>query len=154
MTANERLILLNQRFESGAGVIARLAELARDEGFVEDLFVARIQEREKEYPTGLPMPIPLAIPHIGDGCVVPFVSVATLASPVVFKNMDRSGDDVQARIVFLFGILDPKSQLAVLRKFAKAFANGDDVGKLLASDTPGALLRNLNGILDGLRDIE
>jgi hypothetical protein len=35
-----------------------------------------------------------------------------------------------------------------------AFANGDDVGKLLASDTPGALLSELNEILDGLLDIE
>jgi PTS system galactitol-specific IIA component len=153
MKSNERLVVLDRSFGDNAEVIACLAGLAKDEGFVEDLFVEKIQERELEYPTGLPMPVPLAIPHIGDGCVVPFVSIATLASPVVFKSMDRSGDDIYARIVFLFGILDPKSQLAVLRKFARAFANGDDVEKLLKSDTPGALLGELNGILDGLLDV-
>ncbi|MDR3164199.1 MAG: PTS sugar transporter subunit IIA [Synergistaceae bacterium] len=153
MKSNERLVVLNRSFKESAEVIACLAGLARQEGFVEDLFVKKIQERELEYPTGLSMPVPLAIPHISDGCVVPFVSIATLASPVVFKSMDRSGGDICARIVFLFGILDPKSQLAVLRKFAKAFANGNDVEKLLKSGAPGALLSELNDILNGLLDV-
>ncbi|MDR1471355.1 MAG: PTS sugar transporter subunit IIA [Synergistaceae bacterium] len=153
MRSNERLVVLGRSFKDSSEVIACLAGLAREEGFVEELFVTSIQERELEYPTGLAMPVPLAIPHIGDGCAVPFVSVATLDPPVVFKSMDRSGDDVHARIVFLFGILEPKSQLAVLRKFARAFANGDDVGRLAASDTPGALLRELNGILGGMLNV-
>jgi PTS system galactitol-specific IIA component len=154
MKSSERLVALNRRFNDNSEAIEYLAGLARGEGFVEDLFVAKIQERELEFPTGLAMPIPLAIPHVSDGCIKPFVSVATLASPVVFKNMDCSGDEVHARVIFLFGILNPKNQLAVLRKFAKAFANEDDVGRLLASETPAALLNELNSILGGMLDVE
>ncbi|MDR0648459.1 MAG: PTS sugar transporter subunit IIA [Synergistaceae bacterium] len=153
MKSDERLVVLGGSFDGSAEVIACLAGLAKDGGFVEDLFIRKVQERETEFPTGLAMPVPLAIPHISDGCIVPFVSIATLASPVVFKSMDLSGDDVFARIVFLFGILDPKSQVAVLQKFARTFANGGNVEKLLGSCTPGALLRELNDILDGLLDV-
>ncbi|MDR1917042.1 MAG: PTS sugar transporter subunit IIA [Synergistaceae bacterium] len=153
MKTNERLVLLNQRFENPAEVISRLAGMAKEEGLVEELFVVKLLEREIEYPTGLPMPVPLAIPHISDGCCEPFVSIATLAEPVLFKNMDRSGENIPAKIVFLFGILDPKNQLSVLRRFARAFANGDDVGRLVAAKSPAALLRELDGILEGMLDI-
>jgi PTS system galactitol-specific IIA component len=154
MKSNERLIALNRSFENCSDTIAYLAGLARNEGLVEDLFVTKIQERELSFPTGLDMPVPLAIPHIGDGCVEPFISVATLDPPVAFKNMDLSGDEVHAMIVFLFGILDPKSQLAVLQKFAGTFSNGEIVSRLVASKTPGDLLREMNGILDGMLDVE
>lgn len=150
MKTNEDLILLNQTFTTPAEVISKLAGLAKSQGLVEDIFARKIQEREVEYPTGLPMPIPLAIPHISDGCNEPFVSIATLAEPVNFKNMDRSGDDVPVQIVFLFGIIDPKNQLAVLRKFAKAFSDKAAVGKLLAAESGAELLKELDGILEGL----
>jgi PTS system galactitol-specific IIA component len=152
MKINERLILVNQRFENSAEVIGRLAGLAREEGFVEDLFITKIQEREIEYPTGLLMPIPLAIPHVSDGCNESFASVATLAQPVTFKSMDRSGEDIPVKIVFLFGILNPENQLAFLRRFVEAFADKNDVGRLMASDNPMTLLRELNSIL-GMLDI-
>jgi PTS system galactitol-specific IIA component len=153
MKTNERLVLLNQRFESPEDLIDSLGGLALKEGFVEELFVRKLKERELEYPTGLPMPVPLAIPHISDGCKMPFVSISALDEPVMFKSMDCSGEQVPAKIVFLFGILDPKSQLAVLRRFARAFANGDDVGRLVTAKSPADLLRELDRILEGLLDI-
>ncbi len=153
MKTNEDLILLDQTFKDSAEAIDVLGHLAKAQGLVEDLYLESIQKREVEYPTGLEMPIPLAIPHIADGCNQPFVSIATLKEPVVFKSMDRSGDDVQVRIVFLFGILDPKSQLAVLRKFAAAFSDKAAVESLLNAKTKGELLKKLDGILEGLLDI-
>lgn len=153
MKTNEGLILLQQTFKDSAEAIDTLAALAKDQGLVTDLYIEKIQEREVEFPTGLEMPIPLAIPHIADGCNEPFVSIATLAEPVIFKSMDRSGDDVAVQIVFLFGIIDPKSQLAVLRKFAAAFSDKAAVEKLLKAETKAGLLQELDGILDGLLNI-
>ncbi len=153
MKANEGLILLHQTFRDSAEAIDTLSRLAKEQGLVDDLYIESIQKREIEYPTGLEMPIPLAIPHIADGCKQPFVSIATLDEPVVFKSMDRSGDDVHVKIVFLFGILDPKSQLAVLRKFAAAFANKQAVERLLAAESPSALLHELDLTLEGLLSI-
>ena len=153
MKTNEELILLRQTFRDSAQAIGTLANLAKGQGLVEDLYIERIQQRELEYPTGLEMPVPLAIPHIAAGCNQPFVSIATLEKPVAFKSMDRSGDDVMVKIIFLFGILDPKSQLAVLRRFAAAFADKEAVERLLAAERPADLLRELNQILEGLLSI-
>lgn len=153
MRTNESLILLNQTYTDCAQVIDALAGLAKAQGMVEDPFLEKIQQREVEYPTGLAMPIPLAIPHISDGCLQPFVSIATLQKPVIFKSMDHSGDDIPVEIVFLFGIIDPKNQLPVLRKFAAAFSKKESVEKLLAAPDPAALLAELDIILEGLLNI-
>lgn len=153
MRTNEDLILLHQTFADSAQAIDALAGLAKAQGLVTDLYIEKIQEREKEFPTGLEMPIPLAIPHIADGCNEPFVSIATMEKPVVFKSMDRSGDDVSVQIVFLFGIIDPKSQLAVLRKFAAAFSDKAAVESLLKAESKAELLKKLDGILEGLLNI-
>lgn len=153
MRTNEALILLDQTFTDSVQVIDALAGLAKAQGLVEDPFLEKLQAREIEYPTGLDMPIPLAIPHISDGCKEPFVSITTLNTPVLFKSMDCSGDDIPARIVFLFGIIEPKNQLAVLRKFAAAFSNKESVEKLLSAARPADLLHELEIILEGLLDI-
>ena len=150
MRTNERLVLLNQKFADAAGAIDCMARRALREGFVDEIFVGKILEREAEYPTGLPMAVPLAIPHVSDGCLSSFVSVAAFAEPVIFKNMDRSGSDVSAEIMFMFGIRDPREQLAVLRKFARAFADGDGIRRLIAAESPSGLLVELTGILEGM----
>ena len=154
MRTNESLLLLDQTFADCAQVIDALAGLAKVQGLVEDPFLEKIQQREIEYPTGLAMPIPLAIPHISDGCLQPFVSIATLKTPVIFKSMDHSGDDVPAQIVFLFGIINPQDQLPVLRKFAKSFSKKEAVEKLLAAHTSAAFLAELNEMLEGLLNID
>ncbi|MDR1019649.1 MAG: PTS sugar transporter subunit IIA [Synergistaceae bacterium] len=154
MRTNVRLVLLGRKFGGSADAIGQMARLALAEGFVNDLFTEKILERELEFPTGLPMPVPLAIPHVSDGCSVPFVSIAVPESPVAFKHMDCSGDEIEARIIFLFGMPDAGGQLTVLKKFARAFADGEAVGRLLASEASGALLMELDDILDGLLDVE
>jgi PTS system galactitol-specific IIA component len=153
MKTNERLVLLNQNFENSAEALDRIARLAMEQEFVDESFIEKLQERENEYPTGLPMPVPLAIPHTREGCRESFMSVATLAEPIAFKSMDLSGDEIQAQIVFVFGILDANTQLDVLSKFAQVFANGDDVKRLLAAKSGSELLGELNDILDGLLKI-
>ena len=154
MRTNESLLLLDQTFADCAQVIDALAGLAKGQGLVEDPFLEKIQQREIEYPTGLAMPIPLAIPHISDGCLQPFVSIATLKNPVIFKSMDHSGDDIPVEIVFLFGIINPQDQLPVLRQFAKSFSKREAVEKLLAAPTPAAFLTELDQMLEGLLNID
>ena len=55
--------------------------------------------------------------------------------------------------MFLFGIIDPKSQLAVLRKFAAAFSDKAAVESLLNAQSKAELLKKLDGILEGLLNI-
>lgn len=153
MQTNPELVLLNRKFDTDQDVIDALANLALKQGLVDETFIAAIKKREVEYPTGLDMPVPLAIPHIEDGCKAPFASVATLAEPVNFKSMDQSGDDIPVRVVFLFGIINPKDQLAILRKFAATFSNAEALEGLLKKETEVDFLKGLDEIMEGFMDI-
>lgn len=149
LKTNENLVLLDQTFASAEEVIDALARLAKSEGFVTNLFIEKIKEREKEYPTGLKMAKGIAIPHIEDGCLQSFVSVATLKTPVTFQSMDGSSDDVGADMVFLFGITNPREQVEVLKKFAQTFAEEEALEQLADSAHPKELLEKLNKLLGG-----
>ena len=68
-----------------------------DAGYADETFMNACIEREKEYPTGLPSEVPVAIPHskvegIKDNCVC----FLRLKNPVTFYRMD-SDEDVYKR---------------------------------------------------------
>ena len=111
MMTNENLILLHQNFADAHEAISTLGELARRQGLVDETYLPAILKREENFPTGLELPVNIAIPHIDTGVKRSFVSIATLDQPVTFLNMDHSGDTLGAKIVFVFGILNPKEQL-------------------------------------------
>ena len=154
MMTNESLILLHQNFESAAQAIATLGELARKQGLVDDRYLPAILQREENFPTGLELPVNIAIPHIDTGVKRSFVSIATLDKPVTFLNMDHSGDTLDARIVFVFGILNPKDQLEILRRFARSFSKKEKIQALVDADSEKELIESLNGLLDNMLAIE
>ena len=154
MTTNTKLILLKQKFKDSEEVISTLGKLAMEQGLVNEDYLPAILEREKNYPTGLDLPVNIAIPHIDTGVNRSFVRIATLEEPVTFYNMDCSGSEVKARIVFVFGIMDPKDQLAILRKFAGSFADKGKIQPLLDAQNPEELIRLLNELLDQMLAVE
>ncbi len=154
MTTNTKLILLKQNFKDSAEVISTMGELAKNQGLVNEEYLPAILEREKKFPTGLELPICIAIPHIDTGVNRSFVSITTLEHPVSFYNMDGSGTQVDARIVFVFGIMDPKDQLAILRKFAASFASKEKIQPLLDAESEAGLIDILNNLLDEMLEIE
>ena len=151
MTTNTKLILLKQKFKDSEEVISTLGKLAMEQGLVNEDYLPAILEN---YPTGLDLPVNIAIPHIDTGVNRSFVSIATLEEPVTFYNMDCSGSEVKARIVFVFGIMDPKDQLAILRKFAGSFADKGKIQPLLDAQDPEELIRLLNELLDQMLAVE
>lgn len=153
MTTNEKLILLHQDFSDGKEILETLAGLAKEQDLVDDTYLPAILKREEEYPTGLELPVPIAIPHIDTGCKRSFVSVATLNNPVIFKSMDRSGTELAVKIVFVFGILDPKSQIEILRRFARSFSDKEKITKLVEADSKEEMLELFGELLDGMLDI-
>lgn len=153
MKANSRLVLLDQTFASAEEAIDTLAGLAKKEDLITDLFIEKVKQREKEYPTGLAMSIGIAIPHIEEGCRQSFVSIATLKKPVVFKSMDGSDDDVPVEIVFLFGITNPQEQVEILKQFALAFSREESLRQLLNASVSSELLASLNTLLHGCLNV-
>lgn len=154
MTTNANLILLKQNFKDSAEAISAMGELAKKQGLVNEEYLPAILEREKKFPTGLELPICIAIPHIDTGVNRSFVSITTLEHPVSFYNMDGSGTEVEARIVFVFGIMDPKDQLAILRKFAASFADKEKIQPLLDAESETEVINILNELLDEMLAIE
>ena len=61
---------------------------------------------------------------------------------------------MKARIVFVFGIMDPKDQLAILRKFAASFADKEKIQPLLDAEKESELISILNELLDEMLVIE
>ena len=154
MMTNEDLILLHQNFENAQEAISTLGALAKKQGLVDETYLPAILEREKNFPTGLELPVNIAIPHIDTGVKRSFVSIATLDKPVMFLNMDHSGDTLGAKIVFVFGILNPKDQLEILKRFARSFSQKDKIQALIDADSKKELIGSLNEILDNMLAIE
>ncbi len=154
MVTNEGLILLHQNFADYRDAVSTLAGLARGQGLVDDSYLPALLTREEQFPTGLEFPVPIAIPHIETGVKRSFVSIATLDEPVKFLSVDGSGTVLDVRIIFVFGILNPKSQIEILRRFARSFPDKDKIAGLLQADTRKELLRTLNNLLDNLLKIE
>lgn len=154
MTTNTKLVLLKQNFKDSAELISALGALAREQGLVDDTYLPAILERETKFPTGLEMPVCIAIPHIDTGVKRSFVGITTLKETVMFDNMDGSDAKVPAQIVFVFGIMDPKDQLAILRKFAAAFSNKEKIQPLLNAESEKELIEILNDLLDNMLAVE
>lgn len=142
------MIITDCDAKSDTEVIARLCDLAQEQNYVNEIFKEKILEREKEYPTGLATVVPIAIPHIHDGCLSSFFSIATFENPVEFSAMDGSDEKVKTQIVFLFGITDPSYQTAVLRKFSMIFQNEEMLNSYISIKDRDLLLDKLKQDLE------
>lgn len=154
MMTNEGLVLIGQEFEDAAQVLTALSGLAEGQGLVDESYLPAILKREENFPTGLELPVNIAIPHIDTGVRRSFVSIATLKNPVSFLNMDHSGDTLMTQIVFMFGIMDPKDQLKILRLFARTFSQKEKIQSLVDAKSAAELVSTLNGLLENMLCVE
>lgn len=154
MKTNEKLILLHQNFNNYEELLTKMAGLAKEQDLVDDTYLPALLAREEEFPTGLELPINISISHIATGVNRSFVGIATLDNPVMFKSMDLSGDELQVQIAFVFGILDPQSQIEILRRFAGSFSDKEKIQGLLQAESERELLDKLNVLLDNMLVID
>lgn len=104
-----------------------------DEGIVNDAFCGNCIEREKEFPTGLPSAIPVAMPHsAASGVNCDGICILRLAEPVSFRRMDDPDETVPACLVFNLAIADPKEHLAMLQNLMGVLMDEEKVEKLRA----------------------
>jgi PTS system galactitol-specific IIA component len=148
LLASPNLIVCGSTAKSSEDVIKKLTGLALEQGFIEPIFTEKILEREKAYPTGLPTEVPIAIPHVHDGCLRSFFSMMTLKDPVEFNCMGDPDEKVLTRLVFLFGITDPSQQTAVLRKFSTIFQDAEFLIKCIDCEDSSELLKLMKSVLE------
>jgi len=146
--ANPKMIISGCEAKTSEEVIRLLADLALVQKCIETIFVEKLLEREKLYPTGLPTEVPIAIPHVHDGCVRSFFSMATLKEPVEFNCMGDPDEKVHTRLVFMFGITDPSQQTKVLRKFSTIFQDSPFLNKCIDCQDNTELLNLMKNVLD------
>lgn len=148
LITSQEMIITGLKAKNAEDVMQKLCGRALQNNYITPEFMTALTEREKEYPTGLPTGVPIAIPHIHDGCLKSFFSMAITEEPVTFGCMGDPDEKIETRLIFLFGITDPGCQTAVLRKFSSIFQDDEVMNELLLIHSPNILLKKMKELLD------
>jgi PTS system galactitol-specific IIA component len=121
--------------------------LAHD--FVTPGYYENVIKREQEFPTGLPTVIPIAICHTEAEYVnQSALAVATLAQPVQFSEMGTPERTVDAQIVFLLALKDPKQQVPWLKKMATLFKSRANLERVQQCKNAAELAQQLQQLFE------
>lgn len=134
-------------FPSAENLLHFLANHLNNAKFVTEDFYPALLAREKQYPTGLETPIPISLPHVGEGIRQPFLAIATLEEPVLFKDMGGSNRDIPVRIVILFGNNSSDAQAGILQKLSGIIQDEEKLKELLESPSATALYESFKNMI-------
>lgn len=120
-------ILLNLEAEDAQDAIERMCAPLHTHGAVRLSYAQDTLEREANHPTGLPTkPFPIAFPHAeAEGVHRSALAVATLESPVDFRNMADPDEALAVEIIFLLANREPEEQVQALRRLALIFGEAE-----------------------------
>jgi len=104
-------------------IIEHLADRLYQAGMVEQEYGAAAIARERKHATGLPTkPFPIAFPHAdAEGVLQSSLAVATLKTPVGFKNMADPEEELDVELVIMLANQSPEEQVATLQNLAVLF---------------------------------
>lgn len=142
------LSLVRPPVSTAQEVLETVAALALDRGFVRPTFAEALVDRERQHPTGLPTPTPVAIPHTDVEHVVrPALAAVLLDPPVPFGEMGGMGGDVAVRLVVVLMVTDPAGQVGLLSRLITAL-RAPDLGAVLADvQGPDELAAAVQGLI-------
>lgn len=122
---------------SAIDALEKIATYGYERGFVEQSWLAAVVDREKEFPTGLPTPIPVAIPHTDSIHVkTNGVGFFRLAHPVSFGEMGSIASKVDVSVIIPLLITDPKDQVDLLMSIVNAVQDVDFMNKVMGTRDP------------------
>lgn len=141
---NEELVFRNLTAKTDKEVLAFLAEQLYEKKYVKKEYIQAIQEREEEYPTGLPSTTPgIAIPHANFDLVEQTtLAIATLHEPVKFHNMEDNQVELPIQIVIMMAIGEPHGQVEMLQKIV-GIIQDEPMRKAMVAATSDSQLLNL-----------
>lgn len=115
MANNHYLVIEGEAADSSEAILL-CANALHEQGLVGAAFGQKCIEREKEYPTGLPTEIPVAIPHCKDQETKDnSICFLKLRHPVTFRRMDDDRETIETRFIFNLAIADAAEHLTVLQ---------------------------------------
>jgi PTS system galactitol-specific IIA component len=135
-------------------LLGMLAAAVVGNGHGKPSLVAALLDRERRFPTGLPTPVPSAIPHTDTVHVLHSgLAVATLAEPVAFAQMGGSGEELAARIVVLLCITDPGQQVEALQLVLGRLGDRASVERVIGHSDPATFEAAVRSWLAGEADV-
>jgi PTS system galactitol-specific IIA component len=126
-------------------VIGALASRLLAAGHVKPTFERAAMLREKKSPTGLPFsPWAVALPHADpEHASTPAIALATLQSPVVFRQMGSPATKLEVSIVVMPAFTAKEQAAASLTRLITLLQSEDMRERIVAAASPDDLLRAL-----------
>ena len=141
----QQFIYPNLDAESYAEAIRKMSKNLLKAGFVSPEYPDQVIAREKDFPTGLVLAnMNIGIPHTEAEFVSQtVVSVATLNKPVKVHSMIDPDETLQASMMFMIAVSDPKGQVKILRELMRLFQNQDLMQKVMAENSANEIYQLL-----------
>jgi galactitol PTS system EIIA component len=131
------LISVRAHADSAEELLGSLAERLRAGGYVRASYREALLAREREHPTGLPVPgVGVAIPHAdAEHVQQAAMAVATLQRPVTFGVMGDVEATVDVSVVFLLALDDAAGHLRALRQIVGFVQDAPRLRRLSDADS-------------------
>lgn len=144
---SEKLIKLKMTETSKEEAIRALAAGLYALDYVGEGYVENVLKREEVFPTGLPTSIPMAVCHTEAQYVKQSaLAVGTLAAPIAFQEMGTPEQTVDAEIILLVALNDPKQQVPFLKKLAAIFKDHAALTAIRDAQDPEKLVEMLKSL--------
>lgn len=122
---NTSLVEIKAEHGSSEEVIRHLFEKLYSFRYVKESYLEAVLDREKVYPTGLPLAkMCVAIPHTDSEHVLkPSVAISILDKPITFSMMGSPNTKIEVEIVLMLAISNPQNQILMLQRLMDVFQN-------------------------------
>ena len=141
MILKEELVKVGLVAKDAEDALRQVAQGFVDAGYGKATYPQAIVDREKVYPTGLPVEAyDIAIPHCSaDNVSSTAVAIATLKEPVEMRMMGDPDTVLHPQAFFMLGIAEAHSQVGMLQRIIDCIQDADLLKRLYACETPHEL---------------
>lgn len=138
----ESLIFTNLEAKTYEDVMRAVGQKVTAEGFAKESYVDALINREKDFPTGLDIDgFGVAIPHTDVSHVnKAATAIAILKNPVTFVQMGTDDDYVDAKVIFVLAVDDPKGHLEQLQRIISIIQDKDILEKLTQANEASEII--------------
>lgn len=121
----------------GEEALRMMATATVERGFAHESIVEAVVARERTYPTGLPLPTPVAIPHAdAEHTIRPALAGLVPTRPLTFGELGGQDRTIEARLVLMLLVTDPQEQVGLLGRLITVL-RAPDLGSTLLDDLHG-----------------